>query len=275
MQRPWMTGNPPALFGDASPTVISVRTNPKAELACSAELDTLQLSRSLPPREGGTLPSEKSAMKVIGDRFKSLPVTGVVLGMVALGILGVAYWSSVQESERSISGAGYFRPPRESIEPGLNLIENRAPSSLTRSATRRLPQPDRAMSLRSATARMRAAGAKRPGARAHCLAEGLTQPANRTELKDHRWTVGSERSSLQIKGSSSWRADGIDNAAPGQRGTGWRLPGPARYKSIIDTLVLATPNRRLSGVAGRRASGMQAMSVSAVLRCRPGRNART
>ena len=46
-------------------------------------------------------------MKAIGDRFKSLPVTGVVLGMVALGILGVAYWSNVQDRERYLQSRNF------------------------------------------------------------------------------------------------------------------------------------------------------------------------
>ena len=97
-------------------------------------------------------------MNVIGDRFKSLPVTGVVLGMVALGILGVAYWSNVQDRERYLQSRN-FRLLADLASQVSNLIENRARIFRDTVGDPRVQAAEPWQWLDRATAQMRAAGA--------------------------------------------------------------------------------------------------------------------
>ena len=204
-------------------------------------------------------------MKVIGDRFKSLPVTGVVLGMVALGILGVAYWSNVQDRERYLQSRN-FRLLADLASQVSNLIENRARIFRDTVGDPRVQAAEPWQWLDRATAQMRAAGAENDLAHAVIVSpKGSTTPPSAPELKDYQWAVGSERSSLLV----SWVPP-----PGGQTVLTMRLPVDAALAGVFraklgmgafDTMVLATPNGQVVYAAGRRAAEMQAMSVSAIL----------
>ena len=63
-------------------------------------------------------------MKVNRDRGKTWPVTGFVLGLVAVITLGLAYWSNVLDRERYFQSRN-FRLLADLASQTSNLIENR------------------------------------------------------------------------------------------------------------------------------------------------------
>jgi hypothetical protein len=215
-------------------------------------------------------------MKVNRDRFKSWPVTAVVLGLAALAALGVAYWSNVQDRERYLQSRN-FRLLSDLASQTANLIENRARIFRDTIGDPRVQAPaswkegaeswqDEAASL------LRTEGLADDLARAVIVwPRGSTVPASSPQLKEYRLAVKGEGSSLLI----NW-VPPSESQAP----FSMRVPAAAALANTFtqklrlgafDTLVLATPAGQVVYAVGRRAAEMQATSVAAVLPVPSGR----
>lgn len=211
-------------------------------------------------------------MKVTRDGVKTWPVTGFVLGLVALGVLGLAYWSSVLDRERYFQSRN-FRLIADLASQTSNLIDNRARifrdsvgdprvhELEDENSQGRPPWHDLAARLIRDTT-----GAESDLARAVIVSPGANaDPPTAPELKNYRQVARGDGPNLQI----SW-------VPPfgSQPTVSMRVPASATLGSTFrpklgtgafDTLVLATPEGQVVYAVGRRASEMQATSVTAIL----------
>lgn len=207
-------------------------------------------------------------MRVIRDRFKSWPVTGTVLALVVLGILGAAYWSNVQDRERYLQSRN-FRLLSDLASQVSNLIDNRARILRDTVGEPRVQAAGPWQWHDQATRLMRPPG---PSGAESDLAHAViispkegTAPPTAPELREYRLAVTSDNSALQV----TWVPPTASDAPLAMRlPIAAALSGAFRAKlglGAFDTLVLAAPNGQVVYALGRRASEMQAMSLSAIL----------
>ena len=176
-------------------------------------------------------------MKVIRDRFKSWPVTGVVLGMVALGIMGVAYWSSVQDRERYLQSRN-FRLLADLSSQVSNLIENRARIFRDTVGDPRVRDEGAWGWQDEATRLMRGAGGRADVQ--NDLAHAVDRVAEARQLAAHRpGTEGIPRGGRERRyvplgqlGASSRQPARVAHAVAPRRRPRQRLPGKARHGSL-------------------------------------------
>src|SRR5688572_11389709 len=204
-------------------------------------------------------------------RDKTWPVTGIVLGVILLVVLGLGYWSNVLERERYFQSRN-FRFIGELASQTSSLIENRARTFRESVSDSRVHAPGVVgdQSGRSwqdvVLGSMRAAGLESDLARAVILSPGSSErPPAAPALRSYRSAIRSDGPDLVI----SWVPP-----SEGPPELSMRLPAsavlgntfkPKLGMGAFDTLILATSAGQVVYAVGRRASEMQATSVTAIL----------
>ncbi len=213
-------------------------------------------------------------MKVSMNAWRSWPIKGAVLGVVALTALGLAYWSNVQDRERYLQSRN-FRVLAVLARQTEELLENR--SRVYREAITSTVRPSVPRAQWSRWSEWPEAHTVRVTEDAnpaiHELAGGdvrVENPLPRPDARRPRTTryttrVTSEGSSLRF----DWMPAGSDRVKASARVPAGEMLGgvfaPKLQQGAFDTLLLADTAGRVVYAAGRRASEMQAMSVVALL----------